>query len=980
MYDAKMPISNKPKPQPKLLRNRLLMSILAVSLMWATSLKVAVYVVSFFVNVPPFDSVVNSCQSTYRITSEERRRFADCVDVQVDQCNDVLAEASYKETRRVNATEATNGATVDSARQIQSNCSLAYTSLRYSIEAWVDAGHTVPYRHSDNSSSASACTAEDLNQLTSSLGDISAVRMEAFSVSSQYSDESQSTVRRLVDYAQLRAAYDEEYIGNHTLRIKSQLVDFANGIEVPTLNVEELFNDIEADVERLVSCISPRSTDEGGECPSFRGVQERLAIIQSEMERRLEIYRKEIDSWRTKVDKYKSNVQRAYEISVRFYWGVKNAIPDWVERMGNSDWWDIDVEDIIPRGVAFPGSTPTFTELPTLDDVWDSVSVSLDLFSTQLDSAEAKAVQLAKDLGNEFELDMILKLPNVNPADYNPPRYKESGSEMLASSLDEEEARHAEKSQVFMERTAVALDAFSELSQSESREEILGDASSFFNITSIQTKLSNVDISFKSLIRPGIDFDVWFLRLNSFGGVLFLFDLLYRIYSTVRVVYKYWIAGDLILPEVDMRVAASRSSGGKLTSSVAVAAAPPNASNVKKKIFGTAPIRLLVTILIHPAVGLAIFLFSMWWVISIAVSLYSPLYQEYVAGCALVKESSNNGTFLTSNLLSLSYNHAYQDGSTKLLEGLDRFDADRGEICASRYAPSASRYQNDITIFASLFDTHNTTAAKMDLMKRCIDVDALDAAFHDTCCDNLVEGSSYSSSCPSHHDSLLVEGDTKRSAVNSTCPMNELVQPPAPFLPPSEYISASSCNVDMEPEKDDVEDVLSTSSWGINDSVFHCDAMPYCDITCKGPNQELLGQTTRECGCTVEWFLHSLWLKIALSLMVYGMTNASRIGFIDGLSRLLWHRLHPDHFTVLSSCNKEGAFITKQQEQQHSKAVPNERNEEAAALIRYEIGRNMLRFQAKGLAMVVCAVFTNIAWICALRWVDSSSTPGWLVD
>ena len=270
----------------------------------------AVYVVSYFVNVPPFDSVVDSCEGSYRITREERRRFADCVDLQVEQCNNDLANASYKETRRVNTTEATNKATVDAARSIQSNCSPAYTSLRYSIEAWVDAGHMVPYHSStsnniiSSSDSTNACTADDLSKLTNSVGDISAVRTEAFSVSSQYSDESQATIQRLVEYAQLRAAYDAEYIGNHTNRIENQLVDYASGIEVPPLNVAELFDDVQTDVDMLVSCISPRSTEEGGECPSFRGAQEKLAAIHREMERRMEVYRKEIDSWQTKVNKY----------------------------------------------------------------------------------------------------------------------------------------------------------------------------------------------------------------------------------------------------------------------------------------------------------------------------------------------------------------------------------------------------------------------------------------------------------------------------------------------------------------------------------------------------------------------------------------------------------------------------------------------------------------------------------------------------
>ena len=211
--------------------------------------------------------------------------------------------------------------------------------------------------------------------------------------------------------------------------------------------------------------------------------------------------------------------------------------------------------------------------------------------------------------------------------------------------------------------------------------------------------------------------------------------------------------------------------------------------------------------------------------------------------------------------------------------------------------------------------------------------------------------------------------------------MNELVQPPAPFLPPSEYILTSSCDVNMKPASEEEEEKeedsafpSSSSSWEIKDSIFQCDAMPYCDVTCEGPNQEVLGQTTRECGCTVEWFLHSLWLKVVLSLMVYGVTNGSRISFVTGLSRLLWHRMHPNHFTILSSCHGDGTLMNK-----HHHYSKDEQNEQAA-LVRHEINRNMLRFQAKGLAMVVCAVFANIAWIYAVRLVNSSSTPDWLVD
>ena len=900
----------------------MIMCVLAVSLMWGTNLRVAVYIVSFFIDVPLFDSVVGSCNSTYQITQEERRRFEECVDVQVQQCDDELHDASYNETKRVNMTTAENEDTVNAARQVQRDCSSAYTSLRYAVEAWVDAGHSVPYQ--DNST----CSAQDFNQLRGSVGDVSAVRSEAFTVSSEYSDESQSTLQRSLEYAELRGEYDAEYIMNHTLRVQLELSALPGGIEIPALNVDQLFGDFKADVDNLISCVSTRSTD-SGECPLFRGGQERLDDIRTEMERRMEVYRQEIASWRQKTDKYISNVQTAYDNSVRFYRGVKNAIPDWLDDVAlNADWWDMSVDDLMPVDVTFPSTTPEFTDLPSFDDVWDSVSVSLNFFYRQLDSVEAKIVQLAEELGDGIAQDIELNLPDVTPKDYNPPVYR--GSDNKLSSMQEELTGHAERSEAFIERMAVALDALSELSQVGSDEDLLQDASSFFNFTSIRNKLSSVDVSFRPLVSPGLDFDLWFLQFNSFGDALFLFDLLYRVYCTIRVIYKYWSVGALTLPKIDMR---TRKKS--------------NARNMLK----TPTMRLFLMILINPAMGVFLFTLSMWWLVTIASTLYTPLYHKYLTGCV---PTVSNGTWVTNNLFSLSYNHAYQDGSSKLIEGMEKFDANRGQICSSRYAPSASSYQNDVSAFGSFADSHNLTSDRMNLMKRCIDVDELDAAFRETCCDH--EGYSSCSFGDGH------EGGGN-AADGGTCPMNDLMQPPTPLMSPVEHFANPSCNVNM----------MDDSSWKIEDSIFHCEALPYCDVTCEGPDQEKLERSSRECGCTVEWLLHSLWLKAVLSALVFALINASRIMFVDGLARLWWRRLHPDSFTVMTSCGRDGTLMTKR-----IKRRGEQSDEDIQAYVKDEIDRNMVRFQAKGLAMVACAVLANAVWVYVLGSLASSSTPTWL--
>ena len=909
------------------LKNRMLMCALAVCLMWATSLRVAVIVVSFFIEVPPLESVVDSFKSAYQVTLDEKDRFAQCADVQIQQCDDELLEASYKEIKRVNVTTALNQDIVDAARKVQNDCSSAYTSLRYAIEAWVDAGHFLPYM--DNST----CSAEDLSRLTSSVGDISEVRSEALSVSLGYSADSQSTVRRLAEYAELRAAYDAEYINNHTLKVQGELMAFAGEIEMPALNVDKVFEDIQVDVDSLISCVSPRSVD-AGECPTFRGAQERLDDIRTEMERRLEIYEEMIIEWRQKTDEYISNVQAAYDSSVRFYWGVKNAIPEWFADIAfNTDWGKITAADMTPIDVTFPLTPPSFSDLPPFEDVFDSVKVSFDLFKRQLDSAKATVVQLAEELGDAVERNLVLNLPDVTPSDYNPPKY--NGTDGKSSSVSDEPAIHSGKSEGFIRVVAVLLDKFSDLSRHGSDEDSLQNNTSSFSYSNFQNKLSNVDVSFMSLIGPDFDFDFWFLALKSFGDALFLFDLFYRIYSTLRVIYKYWDAGAVKLPKVDMR---SRKKS--------------NTNNALR----TPTLRLLLMILFNPAMIFFLVSMTMWWLVTSAVSVYTPLYQGYLTGCVPL---TGNGTFITGNLLTISHNHASQDGSSKLVEGLKNFDAERGKSCSSRHAPSASRYQNDVSALSSLSDAHALMSNRMGLMQRCVDADALDTAFQKTCCDH--EGYSSCSVAGDHK----AEGDGDSNFDGGTCPMNDLLQPPSPLLSPIEHFIHPSCDVNL----------ANDSSWKIEDSVFHCDALPSCDITCKGPNRPKLEQATRECGCMAEWFLHSIWLKVVLSLLVFALTNASRIGLVDGLARIWWHSLHPDEFTVTTSCERDGTIIIKR-----IKRKGMQSDDDVQAYIKGEIDRNMVRFQAKGLGMVACAILANVMWIYVLGNISSSSTPTWLVS
>ena len=66
---------------------RLGVSLAAVALTWATSLRVAISVAGAFVVVPPASLVRDTCKTLRDATTHARSVYADCVDAQSAQCD-----------------------------------------------------------------------------------------------------------------------------------------------------------------------------------------------------------------------------------------------------------------------------------------------------------------------------------------------------------------------------------------------------------------------------------------------------------------------------------------------------------------------------------------------------------------------------------------------------------------------------------------------------------------------------------------------------------------------------------------------------------------------------------------------------------------------------------------------------------------------------------------------------------------------------
>ena len=198
------------------------------------------------------------------------------------------------------------------------------------------------------------------------------------------------------------------------------------------------------------------------------------------------------------------------------------------------------------------------------------------------------------------------------------------------------------------------------------------------------------------------------------------------------------------------------------------------------------------------------------------------------------------------------------------------------------------------------------------------------------------------------------------------------------------YLAKRSCDVHIADGRAGDDD------WILQDATFDCSVLSPCQQTCSGPNKDKLRRVSKECGCITEWFFHSVWLQSVISLVVFGLMNASRTGFIDGLSRVLWKSLHPGTFTVYATCDQKGQFLSGSVQGESLAALNdhNNNNNETEEIprralrldgdIKKQIDRNSLMFRMSGVGMIVGALMLNVVWIVIVMKSPDATMPQWL--
>lgn len=242
--------------------------------------------------------------------------------------------------------------------------------------------------------------------------------------------------------------------------------------------------------------------------------------------------------------------------------------------------------------------------------------------------------------------------------------------------------------------------------------------------------------------------------------MLFFLDFAFRIYFSIRLFFKYWDAGSIKMPQVDIRLYREVKNPFKMSKG-----------------------RLFILLFTNPIVGASMLGLVGVWILTFAVSVYTPLYTEYTNGCV---PQQGNGTFLTSNVYSTAYNFAYQEGSRSLVKGIEKFDSYRSSTCSSMFTASTNKQNNDILQVDSFTNTLNTTNNHMLHLQTCLDTNQLDPLFQIACCGEAGYGE-----CNNNNNNNN-NNDTANTTKQYVCPMKRATDPPVAYSEPGRYFVVSN--------------------------------------------------------------------------------------------------------------------------------------------------------------------------------------------
>ena len=684
---------------------RLLMSLFATMLLWGTSLNFVVAVVQLdsVIRIPDLRTdVVDNVWALLNETFEVKSAYADCVADYLTICNRSLYRNLETEAARVATAEAANTDRVQTSLDTATACATAHSTALAAIQAWQKLGvdvATTPRGNDSHYKQSATCSAEDIQRLKDSTGDLTGQKDATYNLIERYATLSSETIALLGERMDARREYDTAYVSNKTdaLGLKEvELVDMTLDLELQNnLHLASI------DYTNFLNCAT--LTGNASECPNGASALAQFEQAQAEL----------MAQYYAGMEQYQDTVAHLQAVAEQAEQQLTDAaaaveqVNDWVN---NEDFFNEFAGDGIFEKLDIP--TPDLSAGWSLDGVEDNLpdltlpeidttalDQHVDDFQANLDQAtqgvQDSTSQLVQDV-TDVELEIL--------DDYDPPPIDARA----------EQQEHDEATDEFKRDSAVNLNALDKTQVDDDVDYTPELSDTNWTAPSVRKDFDLSWFTFKDFVEQEFPVDEIVAFLSTIVSLFVGFDNAWRILRTVSIMRRFWGRSALEIAPIDMQTDyASKSAATRAFSPVQAAA-------------------MLAT---HPVVMASVFVLFAILVVSGAAMIYDDFLFAYLDGCTKTADVGGQqvmvagGTLLVKNVYSIAFNYAAFEGNRDRLDGLDSYETARLTACATNSESSTNdqqRLQSDLTATVA---AHGRTREEVELMRRCYDLDEIDVDF-----------------------------------------------------------------------------------------------------------------------------------------------------------------------------------------------------------------------------------------------------------
>lgn len=670
--------------------HRVLIIVMAVSLLWATSLSTARYFTAQYVTAPPIERVYFECDRAYNEVQSQRESHVSCVSRQTAQCEARLDREMERETSRSRREAEFNRQLVKEAGVLGQKCSASQLQTLRSLQTLQEAGVILAWDDR-------ACSAAEHDEARAIVGDIGEAKAKALDVATQYAHGAETMQMLALLGLDERAQYDLNYLDTKRQQLSGLPTSLQSVSSERLASMEEAFAALEASFgactgsgrRRAAAAVEEEEGREEGR--EGRGLQQScelpLGAQVEQMRAQYELLQEAYAQQRREMSEYAETVSSAVD-ALKPPLQSAQALASQLDpgfQLPSLELPDLQLTDV--HLGAFPSSDELQAQLVAFQRRQQERS------SVYLHRARTDAKDWADQVAGGSEgVGALLE-------DYHPPPLNTS----------EQRERMRRSTDVYLAQQERALDAFARLG--ERRRGDNGTAAGANGTLELPAlpKRTNPGFSFEPLVGTEVDVDLLSLAMGQVVWVATAADVAWRCYRSVRIVVRYWSKAALSVPPLDLRqgsAAASASLGAMA------------------RLCAVSPAKLIGSLLLSPVTGLMLVVLAVFLVLNAATALYVPAYLHYVAGCV---DPPRNGTFFANNVYSVSYNYASGDGNRALLEGLDDFHSRRAANCSAELRDSAREQQRVKRQLDDAVARAADASADQLLLRRCLDVGAMAA-------------------------------------------------------------------------------------------------------------------------------------------------------------------------------------------------------------------------------------------------------------